>query len=948
MASTPLLGLSLPADGTTNWGTLVNTSITSLIDSAVAGTTTLSSDADVTLTATNDAANQARQAVLLCTGSRAALRTITAPAQSKTYVVINATTGGFGVKIAGTGPTTGVTVANGKAFMVAWNGSDFVTIGVTTVNLASDVTGTLPVANGGTGQTTYTDGQLLIGNSTGNTLTKATLTAGSGVTITNGSGSINISATGSGGTVTGVTGTSPVVSSGGAAPAISLAAGYGDTLNPYASKTANSVLAAPSGSAGVPSFRALVAADIPTLNQNTSGTAGGLSSTLVVGSGGTGQTTYTDGQLLIGNSTGSTLTKATLSTSGTGLTVTNGSGSITLQNTAPDQTVALTGAGGTTISGTYPNFTITSTNTTYSTATDTTNGLIKLGSGTVQTTAANTVTSDASRTYALQLNSSGQAVVNVPWTGGSGGSVTGVTATSPVASSGGTAPVISLNAGYGDTLNPYASKTASHFLAAPNGTAGVPSFRAIAASDIPVLNQNTTGTAAGLSGSQTANTVYAAPNGSAGTASFRSLVAADVPALSYVSTIGATSPITSSGGLTPTIGVTSSALTKTDDTNVTLTLGGSPTTSLLAATSITVGWAGQLAVGRGGTGTTTAQGAMNTFAGAVTSGQYLRGNGTNVVMATIQAGDVPTLNQNTSGTAAGLSVTLVVGSGGTGATSFTSGALLKGNGSSAIQVASAADIVGQIGSTAVTNATNATNATTAATVSTTVSSGATGTTQAAGDNTTKIATTAFVQTAIGSTGATGTRGQAFTSNGTFTIPTGVTAVKIIVVGGGGGGGSGGVSGCGFNSGSGGGGAGTAQSFLTGLTPGNTLSVTVGAAGAASASGGNSTVASGTQTISTITGGGGSAGGFGNTGGAGGTATGGTINSGGGAGDSSAFLAGDYPTGGTGGSSRYGGGGAGGFGGAGSAGSLYGGGGGGGYGNSNSGAAGAAGVVIFEW
>lgn len=65
----------------------------------------------------------------------------------------------------------------------------------------------------------------------------------------------------------------------------------------------------------------------------------------------------------------------------------------------------------------------------------------------------------------------------------------------------------------------------------------------------------------------------------------------------------------------------------------------------------------------------------------------------------------PTFNQNTTGTAAGLSATLVVGSGGTGATSFTSGALLKGNGSSALQVASAADIVGQIGSTAVTNAT---------------------------------------------------------------------------------------------------------------------------------------------------------------------------------------------------------------------------------------------------
>ena len=75
------------------------------------------------------------------------------------------------------------------------------------------------------------------------------------------------------GTVTSVTGTSPVASSGGATPAISLSAGYGDTQNPYASKTANYVLAAPNGSAGVPIFRAIVAADIPTLNQNTTGTA---------------------------------------------------------------------------------------------------------------------------------------------------------------------------------------------------------------------------------------------------------------------------------------------------------------------------------------------------------------------------------------------------------------------------------------------------------------------------------------------------------------------------------------------------------------------------------------------------------------------------------------------------------------------------------------------------
>jgi hypothetical protein len=131
------------------------------------------------------------------------------------------------------------------------------------------------------------------------------------------------------GTVTSVTGTSPVASSGGATPAISLASGYGDTQNPYASKTANFVLAAPNGSSGAPTFRAIVAADIPTLNQNTTGNASNVTGTVAVANGGTGQTSYTNGQLLIGNTTGNTLTKATL-TAGTGVTITNGSGSITI------------------------------------------------------------------------------------------------------------------------------------------------------------------------------------------------------------------------------------------------------------------------------------------------------------------------------------------------------------------------------------------------------------------------------------------------------------------------------------------------------------------------------------------------------------------------------------------------------------------------------------------
>ena len=56
------------------------------------------------------------------------------------------------------------------------------------------------------------------------------------------------------------------------------------------------------------------------------------------------------------------------------------------------------------------------------------------------------------------------------------------------------------------------------------------------------------------------------------------------------------------------VGVTASALTKTDDTNVTLTLGGTPSTALLAGVSLSLGWSGQLSVARGGTGTSTATG----------------------------------------------------------------------------------------------------------------------------------------------------------------------------------------------------------------------------------------------------------------------------------------------------------------------------------------------------
>tara|TARA_B100000035_G_scaffold297222_1_gene289799 strand:- start:84 stop:1670 length:1587 start_codon:yes stop_codon:yes gene_type:complete len=108
-----------------------------------------------------------------------------------------------------------VNIASGKEFKIAGTsvlsattlGSAVVNSSLTSVGTITTGTWTgttIAVGSGGTGQTTYTNGQLLIGNTTGNTLTKATLTAGSGVSITNGGGSIEISATGTGGTLTSV------------------------------------------------------------------------------------------------------------------------------------------------------------------------------------------------------------------------------------------------------------------------------------------------------------------------------------------------------------------------------------------------------------------------------------------------------------------------------------------------------------------------------------------------------------------------------------------------------------------------------------------------------------------------------------------------------------------------------------------------------------------------
>jgi len=205
-------------DQSGTWGSTTNTNLGTIIEEAIVGYVTQAvadSASPTVLTIPNGASSNGRNYVLELTGVLTANRTVEVPAVDKPYIFYNNTTGGYAVTVKVSGQT-GVLIKNGKKAIVYTNSTDVIVVAnapVTedgaqtltgkTMSGASNtfssipfsaLAGTVTVAAGGTGQTTYTDGQLLIGNSTGNTLTKATLTAGSGISVTNGSGSITLAA----------------------------------------------------------------------------------------------------------------------------------------------------------------------------------------------------------------------------------------------------------------------------------------------------------------------------------------------------------------------------------------------------------------------------------------------------------------------------------------------------------------------------------------------------------------------------------------------------------------------------------------------------------------------------------------------------------------------------------------------------------------------------------
>jgi len=325
--------------------------------------------------------------------------------------------------------------------------------------------GIVQIPNGGTGLSSYpTNGQLLIGDTAGQRYVLNTLAAGSGIGVTNGAGTIGIANTG----------------------VLSNVAGAGISVS---SATGNVTIA----NTGVLSFNGGSTGLTPATA--TTGVVT-LAGTLDVDNGGTGQTTYTNGQLLIGNTTGNTLTKATL-TPGTGITISNGAGSITINatNTGTVTSVSVVSANG--FAGTVA----TSTTTPAITLTTTITGILK-GNGTAISAAVSgtdyaPATSGTSILYGNGAGGFSSVTIGtgVSFVGGtlsatgSGGTVTAVTGTAPIASSGGTTPAISISQATTSTNGYLSSTDWNTFNNKGSGTvtsvnASVPSFLSISGNPI--------------------------------------------------------------------------------------------------------------------------------------------------------------------------------------------------------------------------------------------------------------------------------------------------------------------------------------------------------------------------------------------------------------------------------------------------------------------------------
>jgi hypothetical protein len=263
-----------------------------------------------------------------------------------------------------------------------------------------------------------------------------------------------------------------------------------------------------------------------------------------------------------------------------------------------------------------------------------------------------------------------------------GGIVTSVSGTAPIASSGGTTPTISLNANYGDTQNPYASKTANYFLAAPNGSSGAPTFRAIVAADIPTLNQNTTGTAAAIAGGSANQILYQT---GANTTSFITAPTVTNTYLqwngtSFVWSSAGTGSVTSvsvvsANGLAGTVATATTTPAITLSTTVTGVLKGNGTaiSAAVSGTDYAPATSGTSILKGNGTGGFSNATAGTDYAPATSGSSILYGNGAGGFSNVTVGSGLSFAGGTLTASGTGGTVTSVSGSGGTTGLTLTGG-----------------------------------------------------------------------------------------------------------------------------------------------------------------------------------------------------------------------------------------------------------------------------------
>jgi hypothetical protein len=604
---TTLLALGQPVTGTESgtWGDDVNNAVTSYLDIAIAGTQTISTDGDVTLTltqgtssATNIGTTSAQYMVLNCTGSRTAIRNINTPNSSKAYIVMNNTTGGYNVVIrGGTGPTTGISVAPGKQTWVAWdtNAGDFREIASGDVDGPSSATdNAIARFDGGTGKIIQNSAAFIAdttGDITAGAYNKVTITApasGSTLTIADGktlTASNSITLAGADSTTMTFPGTSASV----------------------ARTDAGQTFTGTNTFSSAPVVSALTASK-PVFTDSSKGLTS--TGTLATDQGGTGQTSYTAGDLVY-YATGTAFTKLAI---GASTTILTSSGS------APQWTAA--------------------SGVTIGTATNLAGG----AAGSVPYQTGSGATSFLSiGTANFVLTSTGSAPT---WTANTGtGSV--VRATSPTL----TTPV--LGAATATSINGLTVSTTTGTLTLANGSSLVTS----GANSITLTSTGATNVTLPTSGT------LATTAGTVGTISFGTTGLTPSTATSGAVTVAGT--LSPANGGTGVANNALNTLTFTGNYSLGLTLNGNtsvtlPTTGTLATlagaetlTNKTINGAnntisninlasqvtGTLPIGNGGTGNTATP----------TNGQLLIGNGSGFSIATLTAGSGITVTNSSGG-----------------------------------------------------------------------------------------------------------------------------------------------------------------------------------------------------------------------------------------------------------------------------------------------------------